>query len=275
VKIRLYVLAVLLCLPLHAETDPVWVKNWEEAFARAKAERKMVLVDFWASWCKPCIAMDRQVFPKPEVASRLGDFVLLKLDVDRSMGLVRRERVHQFPSYGFYDPWERQRFYFVGYQPVEDFTRNLDLIRGSVPMMVQAGQLLSQSDSGEAYLTLGNAYLRARVTDEAQRAYGKAKKIALKAGQVELAQIASIQSAFALAMEGKTAKALRQLETEGAKPASVACDAARLMAVGHIQKMKGDKTAAAAAFRQALVVCGNDALMKREAELALAGLNQP
>lgn len=47
----------------------------------AGAAGQPVLLDLYADWCISCKVMERSVFPKPEVASRLARFRLLRADV--------------------------------------------------------------------------------------------------------------------------------------------------------------------------------------------------
>ena len=40
--------------------------------------KRRVLVDYWASWCKNCIQMDRTTFLDPAVKERLDPYVRVK-----------------------------------------------------------------------------------------------------------------------------------------------------------------------------------------------------
>ena len=64
--------------------QPVEWHEWgEEAFARAKAEDKPVLLDIGAVWCHWCHVMDRESYENPETAKIINKhFVAVKVDRD-------------------------------------------------------------------------------------------------------------------------------------------------------------------------------------------------
>lgn len=73
--------------------------SWEEALAKAAAEDKLIFVDAYASWCGPCKAMARNVFPKPEVGAFFNaNFINLKLDMEKAESTAFR-RTHQVSAY--------------------------------------------------------------------------------------------------------------------------------------------------------------------------------
>ncbi len=66
-----------------AISGSAWMKNdFEGAIAKAKAENKQVLVAFTGYACTNCHWMKANMFPKPEVATALGKFVLVELYTD-------------------------------------------------------------------------------------------------------------------------------------------------------------------------------------------------
>ncbi len=62
-----------------------WVENdFEGALARAKAERKRLVVDVWAEWCAACKELDEKTWPDPRVAGWLEqNAIAVRVDTDR------------------------------------------------------------------------------------------------------------------------------------------------------------------------------------------------
>ena len=60
-----------------------WLKNaYDEALARAKAENKLVLVNFTGYACTNCHWMKANMFPRPEIQPLLSDLILVDLYTD-------------------------------------------------------------------------------------------------------------------------------------------------------------------------------------------------
>src|SRR4030081_2889731 len=66
---------------VHQQVD--WYEWGTEAFARAKAEDKPILLDIGAVWCHWCHVIDRESYENPEIAKIINDnFVAIKVDRD-------------------------------------------------------------------------------------------------------------------------------------------------------------------------------------------------
>src|SRR3989442_8623957 len=65
----------------HQPVD--WYPWGEEAFARAKAEDKPILLDIGAVWCHWCHVIDQESYEDPEIAKIINErFVPVKVDRD-------------------------------------------------------------------------------------------------------------------------------------------------------------------------------------------------
>jgi uncharacterized protein YyaL (SSP411 family) len=66
---------------VHQEVD--WYEWGEEAFARARAEDKPILLDIGAVWCHWCHVIDRESYENPQLAAIINQlFVPVKVDRD-------------------------------------------------------------------------------------------------------------------------------------------------------------------------------------------------
>jgi putative thioredoxin len=82
-----------------------------------------VVVDFWAPWCAPCLALT----PLLEAAAdaRKGELVLVKVDIDLCPQLWRRYEVRSVPAVKAFRDGEVVAE-FVGIQPPDAIERFFD-----------------------------------------------------------------------------------------------------------------------------------------------------
>lgn len=66
-----------------AETLP-WQTGLKAAKARAMAENRPLMVDFYADWCNACKELDHVTYADPSVQAELKRFVIVKVDMSRS-----------------------------------------------------------------------------------------------------------------------------------------------------------------------------------------------
>jgi thiol:disulfide interchange protein DsbD len=117
------------------ETAPpfVTVTTTTDLNARLKTAGKAVLLDFYADWCVSCKEMERFTFSDPKVKARLGQMVLLRVDVTAGTpddkALLRRFRLFGPPGIIFFDANGREieGVRVIGYQPPEKFMQALDV----------------------------------------------------------------------------------------------------------------------------------------------------
>lgn len=83
------------------------VTDLERELASAGAQRRPVMLDFYADWCSSCKELERYTFSDPVVAEALRDFVLLQADVTANNAddhaLLQRFGLAGPPAIIFYD----------------------------------------------------------------------------------------------------------------------------------------------------------------------------
>lgn len=78
--------------------------NFQSILAKAKAENKIIFVDFFTDWCGPCKRMAANVFTRPEVGEVFNaNFINLKIDAEKGEGpeLAKKYLVRAYPTMAF------------------------------------------------------------------------------------------------------------------------------------------------------------------------------
>jgi len=74
------------------------VEDWKSQFAQGASSKKLVVVDFTASWCGPC----RFIAPVvADLAKKLHDVIFLKVDVDELKDVSEEWAVEAMPTFLF------------------------------------------------------------------------------------------------------------------------------------------------------------------------------
>lgn len=82
-----------------------------------------VLVDFWAGWCPPCMALAPTI--DALAREREGSATIAKVDVDEAKGLARRYGIQSIPTVLVFSGGEVVARH-VGIRSKDVYTRSLD-----------------------------------------------------------------------------------------------------------------------------------------------------
>ncbi|WP_226023065.1 DUF255 domain-containing protein [Halomicrobium salinisoli] len=88
-----------------ADTKVEWREWGTEAFERAEAEGKPILLALTVQWSPECREMDRKTYGEPRIAANVNDgFVPVRVDADRHPRVRERYNMGGFPSTVFLTP---------------------------------------------------------------------------------------------------------------------------------------------------------------------------
>jgi thiol:disulfide interchange protein len=77
-----------------------WHASLAEGLSVAAIERKPVLIDMWATWCKNCLVMDRTTLADPAVTAALSGYVKIKFQAEQPDEEPARSVMERFKAIG-------------------------------------------------------------------------------------------------------------------------------------------------------------------------------
>jgi thioredoxin-like negative regulator of GroEL len=151
-------------------------ESWEEILARAKAENKFVLIDFYTTWCSPCKKMDKVTFTDEKVVEFMNANVAVKYDCDVGFGdeLADDFRVVFYPTTVVVGPDGEEIDRFLGYLSPEEY---VDVIGGYTRGVGTVGwykqEVAKNPDDIELLRELGMKYVDTARIEEAKECLDK------------------------------------------------------------------------------------------------------
>ena len=105
-------------------------RDWsDEAFATARREHRLVLLDLGAVWCHWCHVMDETTYRDPAVVALLTKrFVAIRVDQDSRPDLSNRYEDYGWPATIIFDASGRELVKFAGYVPPARMASLLDAV---------------------------------------------------------------------------------------------------------------------------------------------------
>ena len=119
---------ILGCNP-PVETGPKgridWITDLPAAKELALAQRKPMLIDFYADWCSWCRRMDKDTYQNMQVAELAKQFVCVKIDTVKQPDVAENYRVRGLPTTAFLTAEAEKIEIIPGYLPPEGFLEKM------------------------------------------------------------------------------------------------------------------------------------------------------
>ena len=105
--------------------------DWQNVVSQAKAQKKLIFVDIYTTWCGPCKEMDKKTFTDISVGDKFNArFINYKVDAEKGFGinLAKRYNVTSYPTCLFIDANENPVYKQEGLLRASDLLKEADMV---------------------------------------------------------------------------------------------------------------------------------------------------
>jgi thiol:disulfide interchange protein len=96
--------------------------SYDKALEKAKADKKLVMIDFYADWCGPCKQLDAKTFSEEKVQKFLKtNTIAIKVNVDDNAKLSGKYKITAIPCLVFLDGEGKEVGRLLGFREAEKF----------------------------------------------------------------------------------------------------------------------------------------------------------
>ncbi len=141
-----------------------WQPNVETAQRVAAQTNRLVLLHFWAPWCKPCMKLDSEVFSQPQFGPALeANFVPVKVNSDEAQATARQYGITTLPIDVVITPQGRLVTILASPANVDKYIEQLNHVAAShrqlnQPGLTQTSQVQTSQVTSEGSAGSENGY---------------------------------------------------------------------------------------------------------------------
>ncbi len=224
---KTFFLLLILVVTVNLQAQVYWLNDLESAKSVASESNKLIVMDFWASWCGPCNLMDQKLWQSSEIVPYSKNFVGVKIDFDNNHTLAISYNTQSIPKVVLATAsgdviWEN-----VGFSGADSYLTILKAVPVNVSELNKFAVAYESAkkdpkanyDYGLAFQTIGkditNDNLKRSFLKCCENYLSKAQKLSKDEtfnGEIELYTI--LNDVY----NGKPEKALKKLDKQGARP---------------------------------------------------------
>lgn len=144
---RLLALILLaIATPSFAQNEIPWISDPYQARQLAQQQQRLLLLHFYTDWCAPCKRLERDVFPRPEVARSInGNFIAAKINAEQFQEIARQYQIKAYPTDVITDPSGREIYRGVTPQDPIKYCSTLDKVAADSRFAVPANGLANRA----------------------------------------------------------------------------------------------------------------------------------
>jgi thioredoxin 1 len=110
---------------------PWFTGTFDEAVAKAKAEKKLIFIDFWTTWCGWCKKLDKDTYTDDSVLLTMKDIICLSIDAESKDGapIAKKYNITGYPTMVVLEGDGSLRDQLVGFMPPAKFKEEIERVR--------------------------------------------------------------------------------------------------------------------------------------------------
>lgn len=151
-------IAVLLVIATTTKAQIIWINNLDVAKKVAIESNQFIVMDFWATWCGPCNAMDKDMWSNSIINTVSDKFVAVKIDVDYNRDLAMKYKATSIPKVIIIDPAGNIIWDQVGYSSSRPYLDVFEALPKNMASPSAMQRALSDNDKMEDWEDIAIAY---------------------------------------------------------------------------------------------------------------------
>lgn len=147
------------------------------ALTKAKKDKKLVFIDFMASWCPPCIRLEHETFNTTVFQKVSKDFVLVRIDVDKdeNQKIKDQYQIKAFPTLVITNDKGQELDRILDFLPAENLALKLKQIQRNPQLTNEGLKMKGLAGDKKAAKELGMRSYRALQYKECMEWFDKAQ----------------------------------------------------------------------------------------------------
>jgi len=111
--------------PATGGAGPAWVTGMEAGKEKATAQKKPMMVDFYADWCSWCKKLDEETYTDATVMEKAKAFVCVKVNADEDKASATKYKAEGLPTIVFLDASGNEIHRVTGFEPAPEFATEM------------------------------------------------------------------------------------------------------------------------------------------------------